>query len=146
MPSAILERLTSWLGLLLGVCTAVLPPQGLVLCVEVDGCVSVELAAAQRDCGGCEGHAPEHGPASGASQLSRGDDCPCVDVPVPGSAQDQRLPSRGAAPKSAPLLALPLPARCAATRPALLAGPAARDLAPRPPDLLRHLASIVLLV
>jgi hypothetical protein len=68
------HRLLFWLVLSLCTGLGLIGSNGVVLCVESDGCVSVEVAG----CADC--HAPGNGPASDQME-----GCPCRDVPYPGT-------------------------------------------------------------
>jgi len=99
----------------------------------------MELANAAADCASCDGHAEAQAPALG----SLDDDCPCVDLQLPGSQRAPRL-----SPKT---VALQL--ACIAPAPRIVAEPAfeprlprAADAVPRPPDSLALIRSVVLLL
>lgn len=142
----ILHRLTAWLCLVAALVTGVAPAHGLVLCVEPDGCVSVQFSSATDHCVDCGDHVGTSLGSATANPAPADDGCPCVDVPVPGSTRESSLQ-----PKSiqAPLL------QWLALLPAFLALPSAtpplvvrmrRIEVPRPPDSLCLIRSVVLLV
>ncbi len=143
MKSALLQRLSAWLCLAVAVLAGVTPVQGFVLCLESDGCVNLEFDKAVVACDTCGDHGDGAEPAIDAAQDG---ECPCVDLPVPGTSRDRRL--------------LPKPvdfqfgawtaAQCASTSvaPVVLAPPvrAPERAVPRPPPALERIRSVVLLV
>ena len=146
MPHSFLLRLTAWLCLSMTLLAGVTPAQGFVLCIEADGCLSIELKSVVADCGGCEGH--EEGVLAGSvdAQPAESTDCGCIDLSLPSSPQDQRQQPKPVefqvGPWIAPLCDLfsqQLTALCGATR-------APPSVAPRPPDALALIRSVVLLV
>lgn len=145
MPSP-LGRLAAWLCLALALFTGLAPAQGIVLCLEPDGCVSLDLAAAAEHCSCCEVHAPGALPQAGAARVLDDEDCACVDVAVCGPAQ-----SRWSQPRSiTPQMGAWIPP-CADPLRAVLVPPApearaARAEVPRPKDSLALIRSVVLLL
>lgn len=145
------QRLLSWLCLAVAVLSGVAPVQGFVVCLEPDGCVSVELASVADECAGCGSHDAELGGPAPSQRGSAARDagelgCPCVDLPVPGTAQDRRVQSRALEPGPGPWL--PAPPLPQLLRPASIASDrAARCLeVPRECGVLVQLRSVVLLV
>lgn len=88
------SRLIAWLCLVLTLLTGLTPAQGLVLCVEDDGCISIEVKASAAECGGCDGHERDGSPAESVSDASSTPECPCVDYVVPGFPDEQFVTSR----------------------------------------------------
>lgn len=75
------RNLTAWLCLLAACLTGIAPARGLVLCLEEDGCISLEMRSVGTDCGGCAPHAEdEDAPVIVSVQDDHG--CPCVDLRV----------------------------------------------------------------
>lgn len=141
MRLSILERLTAWLLLASILFVGITPAQGLVVCIEADGCVSLEIKAPDVGCSGCIGHADEV-PASSDEDAA----CPCTDLAVPGSRATALARARGIE------LDLPLalaPAEytlLAHTRAAESCAPEPSRAPPREPPLLEHIQSIVILI
>lgn len=138
--------MTAWLCLALIFLTGLTPAQGFVVCIEADGCVSVELKATQGSCGDCESHDEGEPAVRTAPSAGDADLCECVDVPVPGAVDEQVKPSRTAEIHVGLWIAL---APGVGVQQALLAafsgrGPPAEI--PRIADSLAHLRSVVLLV
>lgn len=104
-----IERIAGWLCLVLTLLTGAVPAQSFVICIEPDGCVTLEAADSGGACGGCESHAVE--PGKSAEELSPALDiaCPCVDVTVAVSVQDSRVQPKGSglAQLAPPALSLP---------------------------------------
>src|SRR6202008_416346 len=80
-------RLTAFVCFAVVFVTGLTPSNGFVICLEPDGCVSIEVETSARECGGCEGHEE----AGTESQVLPGNACPCLDLPIPGSSEDRRL-------------------------------------------------------
>lgn len=148
------QRVVGWLVLGAAFLAALGPAQALVLCVEPDGCVSVELASSAGACAPCGDHEPGDGPvrrgpaaSSVTSPGAEGSACPCLDLALPGLADEHRVPSRAAERDLAPrheLTPASLPPQAA---PAVFLDPArtaARASAPARADDLARLASVVL--
>ena len=133
----LLQRLTAWLCLATALLTGSVPMQGLVLCIEGDGCVRFELVGALEECGDCGAHEDE-APASQQGELRGEDSCPCVDLQLPVSPETTRL-----LPAWIPLPPAPRIACVPAFVPRTTHAPRA---APRPPDSLTRIRSVVLLV
>jgi hypothetical protein len=137
--------MTAWLCLAIALLTGVAPAQGFVLCIEADGCVSVEIKATDESCGGCDGHEAGTTTTSIAAAASGDAGCPCIDVAVPGAPQDERLLPRALefqlGPWVAPTPAL-LPHALVAVASSVRAAPADD---PRPPESLALIRTVVLL-
>lgn len=88
------HRLIAWLCLALVVLTGLAPVQGFVVCIEADGCVSIEVEAADGNCRGCERSGEVDSTVQAAATQSDEASCPCIDVPVPGSPDQQLTQSR----------------------------------------------------
>jgi hypothetical protein len=56
-----IEKIAGWLCLVLTLLTGAVPAQSFVICIEPDGCVTLEAADSAGACGGCESHAVEPG-------------------------------------------------------------------------------------
>lgn len=81
MRARIRRTLTAWLCLLAACLTGLAPARGLVLCLEEDGCISLEMKSVGTECGGCAPHAgDEEGPVTVSSNEGQG--CPCIDLHV----------------------------------------------------------------
>ena len=141
-----LHRIAAWLCLMAALVTGVTPAQGFVLCMEPDGCISVEIAAGTDHCVGCEAHVAGGAGSFAPVPATAETDCPCVDFAVPGSTKDQSLQPKAA---DAPLL------RWLAMLPTSVASPLAKTLplfrvprvgVPRPSDTLLLIRTVVLLV
>lgn len=146
MQALALHRFTAWLCLALALATGVTPAQGFVLCVEPDGCVSVELTATVDHCATCDEHAASGAGAMEVIPLAADTNCPCIDFALPGSTHEPAVQPK-AADAEGPT--------CCALRPTCTALPflmpaptrhARRGEVPRPPDSLRLLRSVVLLL
>lgn len=87
-------RLIAWLCLVLTLLTGLTPAQGLVLCVEDDGCISIEVKASAVECAGCSGHERGEQPADSVSDASSTPECPCVDYVVPSFPDEHFVASR----------------------------------------------------
>lgn len=145
--SSTFQRMTAWLCLLLAVLTAIAPAQGFVLCVEPDGCVTIEVANAEDSCGACCA-VPSEGPRQPAANVLAADDacCPCLDLLVPGTTEDLAVQPRQF---EIPLVSWTSSTGASAAQftPAIgLAARAPRIEPPRPPDSLALISSVVLLV
>jgi hypothetical protein len=141
-----LHRITAWLCLALALLAGAAPAQGFVLCVEPDGCVSVELSATRDHCGSCEVHVLDGVGAIPGAATRAAANCPCIDLTVPGSAEDRWLqPKSPDAPRLKGFAGSAAPFAPHGTRaPFLLRAPSLE--VPRSPDSLRSIRSVVLLV
>lgn len=78
-----IHRLTAWLCLALALFAGLTPAQGFVVCIEQDGCVSIEVKEIDGDCDSCEDHDAD------SSELAVEEvACPCVDLEVPGTPDE----------------------------------------------------------
>ena len=137
MFAPLLQRFTAWLCLSVALFSGLAPAQGYVLCLEADGCLSLEVADAAESCGGCEPHRADGAP-SASSCAAVDTACPCVDISVSVGAKDKRIQPR---PADVPLLKLPV------FRPATLCERLLTDsLASRTPDIAAPLPAQSLLL
>ncbi len=126
--------------LVLTLFSGVVPAQGIVVCLEADGCVRIESKAVDGACDGCDTHQENAATESGAQDEM----CPCVDIDVPGADQSPR-PRDPSLEQWAQMLVPPTRAwRITAVE------PQGRSVAtnrprPRPPDALLMIQSVVLL-
>jgi hypothetical protein len=139
-------RLSAWLCLALMLLAGLSPAQGFVVCIEADGCVSVEVKNLAALCGGCEGHEEDRGAGQVEDSSGNGTDCPCIDLAVPGSSEEQLNRLRAAGFVVAGWLA-PAPESCipSLSLPAFAGRGPPADV-PRVADSLAHHRSVVLLV
>jgi hypothetical protein len=145
MFASLLQRFSAWLCLTLALFSGLAPAQGYVLCLEADGCLSLEVSNATDSCGGCEPHRSDSSP--GASACADVDTaCPCVDISVSVGAKDKRVQPR---PTDVPLPKLPV-FRPATLCDRLLTDSLARHApdvaAPRPAHSLLLIRSVELLL
>ena len=143
MFAALLRRFSAWLCLALALFSGLAPAQGYVLCVEADGCLSLEVSDAADSCGGCEPHRADGAPAA-SSCAAVDSDCPCVDISVSVGAKDKRIQPR---PTDVPALKLPVirPATlCDRLLTDSLASPTPDVAVPRPAHSLLLIRSVVL--
>lgn len=139
-------RFVAWLCLALMLLTGLTPAQGFVVCIEADGCVSIEVKPANLNCGSCEGHEAEELVSETVSDPSPNSECPCIDYVVPGFPDEQVVASRSldlhVGPWIAPAAELhvvqPTPA------PTSERGPPPR--VPRVAQSLAHIRTVILLV
>lgn len=144
MHPSILQRITAWLCLAAAILTGLAPAQGLVLCLEPDGCVTLEVAACASACGGCGDHREGSQPALASARAEEQGCCACVDVELPALSQDRRIQPRASelaleaclalAPPDSPALAIVVDAVV----------PAPRSEPPRPPERLAAIRCVVL--
>ena len=139
-----LRILAAWSCVVVVALTGVVPAQGLMLCLEPDGTLALELGFAENDCSGCTSEGTGTQPSDGAATRESG--CPCVDIPLISSGEQQQLKRRtsqlqldaSGAPHLAPFTRLLLP----------FADP--REVfpsrAPRPPPDLASIRTVVLRV
>jgi hypothetical protein len=131
----ILQRLTAFVCFAVVLVIGLTPSSGFVICLEPDGCVSIEVETSALECAGCDGHEEVAPPASD-------EPCPCVDLPIPGSSEDRRRPIELRLATFAPQ-ASSVAAEIPPVSP-LLASP--RGEAPRAPEALALIRTVVLLV
>ncbi len=146
MTPLIFKRILAWLCIALVLLTGVAPAQGVVLCIEADGCVRVEAMTSAADCENCDGHEPSSQPRRTQPTTAPDAGCPCIDLEVPGSPQGRRVPPRPIEFEAGPwlmprlaLFSLPLDSVAVSLCTTLTE-------APRPPESLAHIRSVVLLV
>lgn len=147
MAPSIRQRMIAWLCLGIVLLTGVAPAQGFVLCIEADGCIRVEVRTRGASCTDCESHEPNStSEPSASSSSSREEDCACIDLSVPGSMLERRVPPK-ANVNAADL--------SKALTPTVLFQPFSWIVVqvyrlphrvPRPPDSIHLIRSVVLLV
>jgi len=133
-------RLHAWLCLALLLLAGAMPARGFVVCVEADGCVSLEIKLPDADCGTCAGHEDM---ASGTTTNS---DCPCVDYIVPGLPDQRAVTNRSLDPQVGAWVA---PVAVPFALHPTLAQTSERGPPPRVPRVaqsLAHIRSVILLV
>lgn len=146
MTLSLSHRLTAWLCLALVLLTGLTPAQGFVVCIEDDGCVSIEVKATDTSCGGCEGHEENDSPVQVAATSSEGAPCPCIDLAVPDSPEQQLAQSRSAEVHVGPWIAPPPEIRVQHAMPTVTAGRGPPPCVPRVADSWAHIRTVVLLV
>ena len=146
MTLSLSHRLTAWLCLALVLLTGLTPVQGFVVCIEEDGCVSIEIKAADASCGGCEGHEGGESPVQAAATRSEGTACPCIDLAVPGSPEQQLVQSRSIEVLVGPWIAPPPEIRVQHATPMVTAGRGPPPCIPRVADSWAHIRTVVLRV
>jgi hypothetical protein len=139
-----LQRIATWLCLALTLFTGVVPARGMVLCLEADGCVSIEIKAGGRDCGGCDEHLDEQDATASEPIDDHDGTCPCVDFDVPGASAVPPLRGKTNALHVDGFALAPAAAAVPVRAPRFERGVCA-SLRPRPPDTLRLIRSVVLL-
>jgi hypothetical protein len=140
------HRLTAWLCLALVLLTGLAPTQGFVVCIESDGCVSIEFKAADAGCDGCEGHEESGNPVQAAATSSEDAPCPCIDFAVPGSSERRLAQSSSVEVQVGHWIAPPLEDRVPCATPTLTVGHAPIPCIPRVAESLAHIRTVVLLV
>ncbi len=144
MPPVLRSRLqavTAWLCVVVIALVGVVPAQGLVLCLEPDGSMALEVGSPE--CGGC---AETEGGQQGTGSVTHEDGCPCVDIPLLSRGEENQLQAKSVELRlPGPWTAIPQPAAVLPVFPAesritIEAPP------PRPPSLLAHIRTVVLLV
>jgi|JI102314A1RNA_FD_contig_71_400598_length_980_multi_2_in_0_out_0_1 hypothetical protein len=140
------RRLAAWLCLALVMLTGFSPAQGIVVCIENDGCVSIEVKATGAECGGCREHEESDSPAKARAASSEGAAFPCIDIAVPGSPEQQLGSSRSIGVHVGPWIALPPEIRVQHATPSVSAGRGPPPCIPRAADSLEHIRTVVLLV
>lgn len=131
---------------MLALVLSVVPRQSLLVCIESDGCVTVEAPSANEHCDACEPHgAGEHAPAPALD----GDVCACVDVEVPGFTEALRRATSPSTELASAGLALgPCSVLVVASAPPIPRSTCVRraHVPPRPPDALEQLRTVELRV
>lgn len=141
------QRITAWLCLALVFLTGLTPAQGLVLCLEPDGCISVEIATVANTCNGCDGHEEGTRPSAPSAEVATEAGCPCVDLTLSGSVQEQRIQPKSIKLQIGSWIALPPPLLpTVLTASGSLVVPTLAAQIPRPADSLALIRSVVLLV
>lgn len=146
MTFSLPHRLTAWLCLALVLLTGLTPAQGFVVCIEDDGCVSIEVKAADANCGGCEGHEEGDSPVQTAATSSEEAPCPCIDLPVPGSPEQELAQSRSVEIHVGPWIAPAPEIRVQHATPTVTAGRGPPPCIPRVADSWAHIRTVVLLL
>lgn len=132
------------LGLLL--LGGLVPAQGMVLCVEADGCLSFEFKVPDAGCGSCEGHVESNGELQAGLPAQSGLECPCIDVELRANEPGTRVQSRAAQWQIGGFIA---PAPEGFDQGPLHSASTARAVlraTPRVADGLTHLCSVILQV
>lgn len=140
------SRFVAWLCLAVLLLTGVAPARGFVVCIEVDGCVSLEVKAQDADCGSCEEHEREAPAGEEVAEPNANSECPCIDYVVPG-VPDQRVSSnRSLELPVGPMVAAPTSDFHVAPVPiaTMERGPPPR--VPRVAPALAHIRTVILLV
>lgn len=146
MSFPLLQRISAWLCLALTLITGAVPAQGFVLCLEPDGCVSVERSTASEQCNECEAHAGEVTPATTSAEPGDREDCTCVDLPFSSLSQDLRIRPKPVEFQVGAWIGVPpiVLSRPFVTMPVATRAPPAE--VPRPSAALVLIRSVVLLV
>lgn len=140
------HRLTAWLCLALVLLTGLTPVQGFVVCIEGDGCVSLEAKAADASCGGCAGHDASEAPLQASTTAGEGAACPCIDIGVPGSPDQELARLRSIKIHVGPWIAPSPEIRVQHATPTVTAGRGPPPCIPRVADSWAHIRTVVLLV
>ena len=140
------SRFVAWLCLALMFLTGLTPAQGFVVCIEADGCVSIEVKAADQNCGTCEGHEPNDLASETVSDPTTTPECPCVDYVVPGYPDERALTRCSFDLQVGPWVAPAAELHVVQPTPATESerGPPPRT--PRVSQTLAHIRSVILLV
>jgi hypothetical protein len=101
------RRCTAWLCLALVFLIGLNPTQGFVLCIEADGCVTVETRTVDAECVGCDSHDAEDAPAPTVASAIGVPLCPCFDVDIPASPDEDLVRARTGCPVDRWLAPLP---------------------------------------
>lgn len=144
MYPSILQRITAWLCLATAILTGLAPAQGLVLCLEPDGCVMLEVAACPSACGGCSDRREDGLLSAAGARAEEQGCCACVDVELPALSQDRRIQPRAPEPAWEACLALAPPDSPRSPVAVDAVVPAPRREPPRPPERLAAIRSVVL--
>ncbi|MBK7645353.1 MAG: hypothetical protein IPJ19_20335 [Planctomycetes bacterium] len=143
---ALLQRMTAWLCLAVAFLTGLAPAQGCVLCVQSDGRVGVDFATPAEHCQCCEDHEHIAAPEARSEHALCDSCCECLDLPVSGTLQDRLCKPRPITPQLGPWI----PPSAVPLREALelreTNACVARVEAPRPPDSLALIRTVVLLL
>ncbi|MCC7171382.1 MAG: hypothetical protein IT459_13120 [Planctomycetes bacterium] len=139
------HRLTAWLCLALVLFSGLTPAEGFVVCIEDDGCVSIEVKATDPNCDGCEGHDEADTLVRATANSSEYAPCPCLDLEVPRSPE-RLAQSLGNEVHVGPWIAPPPEVRVQHASPTLSVGCGPPACIPRVSDSLAHIRTVVLLV
>jgi hypothetical protein len=97
MPSTF-RKLTAWIVLAVYLLSGVAPAQRFVLCVEADGCVSLEAMQEADPCAPCTPCTIDAGcggeEAGAADEHSDAGACACIDIPLPSQVDAPQLGAR----------------------------------------------------
>lgn len=140
------SRFVAWLCLALLLLSGSTPAQGFVVCIEADGCVSIEVKAPTVDCGGCDGHERIGMPEDVVSDPSTNPECPCIDYVVPGFPDQRVVTNRSLDLQVGPWIAPPAELHVAPPVPATTSERGPPPRAPRVSQTLAHIRSVILLV
>lgn len=146
MTRSFLQRTTAWLCIAVALLTGTTSAQGFVLCLEADGCVRVEAQRGDADCSACEGHETVARPMLAVESAASGQDCPCVDLAVPGCRQEQRVLPGSIELQIRAWIAQPPELFVRTCSLAGLSDRAPPAAVPRPPDSLALIRTVVLLL
>ena len=136
----------AWLCLALTLLTGLTPTQGIVVCIEEDGCVSIEVKAGDANCVDCDGHEESNSPVQAAATSSDDAPCPCIDIEVPSSPAQQLSQSRSIELHVGPWIAPPPEFRAQHATPTVTAGRGPPPCIPRVADSWENIRTVVLLV
>ena len=140
------HRLIAWACLAIVFLTGSYPLQGFIVCIESDGCVNLEAGAAEASCGGCKEHERSDSQVRDASASSVDAPCPCIDLAVQGSTEQQMARSRSTEIHVGTWIAPPPEVPGQNELPTVAAPRAPPACTPRVADSWEHLRTVVLLV
>lgn len=151
MVARCFQKLTAWLCLVAALFMGVAPTNGLVLCFEPSGSLTLEAAVDGRRCGGCPDFAPpdfarSDQPQPGERITDDHSACLCVDILVSGGNGEDRIQPKPFELHVAQLIALPVSevGSLLGWRPEL--SEQVQAARPRATPLLALIRSVVLLV
>lgn len=146
MKTPLRSRFIAWLCLALLLLSGSTPAQGFVVCIEADGCVSIEIKASGADCGSCDGHERDGLPAEAVSDPGSNPECPCIDYVVPGFPDERFVTNRSLDFQVGPWVAPAAELHVVQPTPAIAneRGPPPR--APHVAQSLAHIRTVILLV
>ncbi len=143
MPRVCSHPLTTWLCLIwFGLANTVLAG-GMVVCRDGHGGISIEWGCERNDLGECTtANADEERPVDPVSPR------PCEDTPVPSELQLSKAPSRatGELTDTNPALVATLVGWASVPQTFAATVGLGRFIPDRPPDVLKHIRSVVFLV
>lgn len=140
------HRLSAWLCLVLIFLTGLGPAQGFIVCIEQDGCVSFEVKSTDTPCGGCGAHEERTPPVQATTARSDDAACPCIDLALPSSPEQQFSQSRSLGVYVGPWIAPSPEIRFQHATPAVTAGRGPPRCILRVADSWAHIRTVVLLV